>query len=517
MPTLHPETSTIPRRLTTILLTILATAPAFSEVRHDFSRVDDTARKALADEAIPSVAFAIAKDGEILHLGAFGYADREAERAATVHTAYPLASATKPITATAILVLHEKDRLSLDTTLRAALPALHVEGTGVGEITLTQLLTHTSGLGTYARIRYGEAMANAPDALEDWREHAVTVNTPGRIAEYSNLGYGILGEVLSAQAGLPLATVVEKHVFAPLGMEDAFIDTPRPGQTDVAAHYDAAMIRLPALRNNTPGAGNAYASANDLIRFAMMHAGTSSQQLLSPAGVSAMQARYDSAYHHYYGDAHYGLGWYVRTEGSRRVVWHEGGMPGASAIIKLLPDQRLAVVVLANSTDANTLMQDLANQLIRAVIPDFAGEPLDPVAGYAPLVAQPGFAGSWSGSIKVNGVDVTCSLTITVEGAATFRYQAPGQAEQQANVNAIVKGDSLISALPGRLPSRDTKATSNPFLLLKLVRTGDTISGAVVAYASPAGLEYLLPFPIKLQRQSAIGNSSPVGSPRLGK
>lgn len=495
--------------IATVLLQVLAAPPALPAQRYDFTGVDEAARKAVADGSTPSVAFAIARDGEILHMGAFGLADREAERAASVHTAYPLASATKPLTATALMVLHEKDGLSLDTPLRTALPALEVDGPRGKTITLRQLLSHTAGLGTYARIRYGGSIAEAPAETQDWRPYSVTVNTPGRIAEYSNLGYGILGEVLAAHDGMPFAAVLEKRVFHPLGMADAFVDVPRPDQVDIAAPYDAAMTRLPVLRNNTPGAGNAFASATDLIRFAMLHAGAGAgagargKPLLSAGGVAAMTARQDNAFHHYYGDAHYGLGWYVRTEGSRRVVWHEGGMPGASSIIKLLPDERLAVVVLGNSTDANATLQRIAHELLRVVLPDHVAEPLDPVAGYAPLAAQPGFAGSWLGHIRVDGIEVAATLVISAQGSATLRYQLPGQAEQEATINAIVKGDSLVSAFPGRLPSKDTAATANPFLLLKLVRTGDMIQGAVVAYASPARLEYLLPFPIQLRLSSA--------------
>jgi CubicO group peptidase (beta-lactamase class C family) len=487
-----------------LLVLCLAAAPAIAGDTYDFSAADQRARKAISDGETPSIAFAIAKDGEIVHQGAFGLADREAGLAATVFTAYPLASATKPITATALMVLHERQGLALDTSLRDALPGLQVQGPRAEGITLTQLLTHSSGLGTYARIRYGDAIAGAPGLLDDVRAHAVTVNPPDHISEYSNLGYGLLGEVAARHAGLAFATAVETLVFEPLGMDHAFIDTPRPGQTDVAAHYDSKMARLPPLRNNTPGAGNAYASATDLIRFAMLHAGATGERPLSAPGVAAMQARHGAAFHHYYGDAYYGLGWYVREAGEgRRVVWHEGGMPGASSIIKLLPDQRIAVVVLGNRTDANELSQAIANQLIRAVLPDYTAQPLDAVAGYAPLSDQPGFAGTWQGTIRVDGIEVDCTLALGSDGSGKFRYQAPGQAPAESAVRAIVKGDSFITALPGRLPSADISAADEPLLLLKLVRNGDRFSGAVVAYSSPERLEYLLPFPIELGRQAS--------------
>lgn len=485
-------------------LLCLAVGPALAADRYDFSAVDQQAQKAISAGETPSIAFAIAKDGKILHSGAFGLADREAGRAATVHTAYPLASATKPITATALMVLHERQGLDLDATLRTTLPDLPVQGDGANAITLMHLLTHTSGLGTYARIRYGDRVAIAPPLLDDIRAYAVEVNRPGRIAEYSNLGYGLLGEVAARHAKRPFATVTRNLVFEPLGMRDAFVDTPREGQVDVAAHYDATLARLPPLRNNTPGAGNAYASATDLIRFAMLHAGATGKHPLSAAGVAAMQSRHGTAFHHYYGDAYYGLGWYVRQQrDGQRMVWHEGGMPGASSIIQLLPAERIAVVVLGNRTDANVLTQSIANELIRAVMPNQVAPSLDPVAGYAPLSGQPGFAGTWRGVIRVDGQEVESSLVLAADGAGTFRYGVPGQTPAETSIRAMVNGDSLISALPGRLPSRDIGPADEPLLLLKLVRDGDRITGAVVAYSSLNRLEYLLPFAIRLQRQPA--------------
>lgn len=485
-----------------VLLLVIA-PPAFAHAFYNFASVDERAQKAVANGETPSLVFAIAKDGEIVHEGAFGLADRESGRLATLHTAYPLASATKPLTATALMVLKERGELGLDDSLHTLLPGLEVRGTGADGITLTQLLTHTSGLGTYARIRYGEQIAGAPALLDDLQAHAVTMNAPGRISEYSNLGYGLLGEIVAERAGAGFPEAMQRLVFQPLGMEDAFIDTPRDGQADVAVHYDAALARLPPLRNNTPGAGNAYASATDLIRFAMLHAGGTETPLLSSASVAAMQARHDTAFHHYYGNAHYGLGWYVRDEDKgMRVAWHEGGMPGASTLVKLLPGERIAVVVLGNRTDANALNQGIADALIRVVQPSYRPQPLDPVAGYAPLASQPGFSGLWQGSVRVDDVDVPSTLTLEADGSGKFSYHVPGNAPAESAVRAIVKGDSLIAAVPGRLPSRDIGGNDEPLLLLKLVRTGDHFSGAVVAYSSQERLDYLLPFAIHLQRQA---------------
>jgi hypothetical protein len=228
------------------------------------------------------------------------------------------------------------------------------------------------------------------------------------------------------------------------------------------------------------------------------------ERLLSPATVERMRARNDDdAFHHYYGAAYYGLGWYVRADdgGGRRVVWHEGGMPGASSIIKLLPDDGIAVVVLSNRTDANDVAQRMADALIRVVLPDHDPAPLDPVAGYLPFSGQGGFVGKWSGTIAVDGVDIPCTLDLGADGAVRIGYLSPGQTAFEATSPSMVNGSSLISAFPGRLPSADIGKDDTPLLLLKLVRTGNRLDGAVVAYSSAQRLHYLLPFAATLERK----------------
>ena len=480
----------------------LSTGAAAAAPDYDFSVVDKDAAQAVADSNTPSIAYAIAKNGKILHEAAFGMADRERQVLATVHTAYALASVTKPITATALMALQERQQFDLDTSVAALLPGLVTPNNNWEGITLRRLLSHTSGLGTYAKIAYSDDIARASSLLDEARRYGHAMNAPGRVAEYSNLGYGLLGEVVALKGGGRFADVVLNSVFAPLGMRDSFINTPDDTRTAIAASYDASLGRLPLLLNNTPGAGNAHASAHDLLLFAMFHANPERHRhVLAPATVARMSTRSDDAFQHYYGDAFYGLGWYVRaSDHGRRLIWHEGGMPGASTIIKVLPDEDIAVVVLSNRSDANALAQSLADELVRVVLPDYAAAVLDPVAGYTPLMTQPGFAGQWRGHIQVDDIEVACTLEIAADGTGKLHIQSPGQPVVESPLRAMVNGDSFISAVPGRLPSRDIGANDEPILLLKLVRSGDHLSGALVAYSSVRRLDYLLPFKTELSR-----------------
>jgi len=278
------------------------------------------------------------------------------------------------------------------------------------------------------------------------------------------------------------------------------------GHVGAAAGSGGDGARLPVLYNDTPGAGNVFASVHDLALFARFHLDGSAgggDVGLDGAARARMQANAEpGALHHYYGDAYYGLGWYVRAnDGGRRVVWHEGGMPGASSILKLLPDDGLAVVVLANRTDVTAQTQAVADALIAAVLPEWHGAPLDPVAGYAPYAGEAEFDGRWTGTLQVDGEARACTLELAADGGITIRYDAGGDGKlAEASFRAIVDGDSLVGAFPGPLIAADLGDAGPALLLVKLVRSGDRLRGALVAYSSPTRLDYLLPYAVDLHR-----------------
>lgn len=518
-PTAAPHRAAPIAALLAALLAALfvAATPAVAEVLHPleaqrmheaegFRAVDELAYSLVDDDTLPSVAFAVARDGEILHEGAFGLADRERGVRATTRTPYALASATKPITATALVRLLGDAPGALDVPVAQALPGLRLGGAPAGAPTLAQLLTHTGGLGTYARIRYGDDIANTPSVVDTAARFGVLVNPPGRIAEYSNLGYGLLGEVVAARHGTPFGTALRDLVFAPLGMDDAYVDVPGPDQNAPAVHYDASLSPLPPLRNDTPGAGNVYASVHDMIRFASMHAGRCTDTPLGCAQVERMRERHGDAWHHYYGDAHYGFGWYVRDDAGHPSAWHEGGMPGASTLVQVLPDQHVAVVVMTNRSDANDKVQAIAAALMRAAVMQFEPEPFDPTEGYELASisrARPNFFGVWTGPLVVGDHALDCRLDISPAGQH-LRCTEGEKAWIDGGFGGVIrKGErlrSFVSALPGQLPVPEL-AGKEPLLLVKLVREGEEMRGAIVAYVDQSRLEYLLPFPIVLRRE----------------
>ncbi|HEX9794484.1 MAG TPA: serine hydrolase domain-containing protein [Planctomycetota bacterium] len=468
--------------------------------------LEATLRAETGSGSIPSVAFAIVKDGRVLRENAFGWADKEARIASSVHTPYPLASATKPIVATAVMILQERGLIDLDA------PAPASPGAAPPEYRVRQLLNHTSGLPTYASIHWRDQDRPARSLEQTLGKYGFAAQPPGTIFEYSNLGYGLLGRIVERQSGSSLAEFLEAEVFGPLGMHDSsLVDSDSDfdlAPAGAAVKYAADGKRLVGTCNDTPGAGSAYASAHDLALFGAFHLSddpVATAPILRAESKRGMRRFVEpGASFSYYDGARYGLGWYFRTTAAGEpVVWHEGGMPGASAILVLLPKRGVAVAVVINATDANAKAQTFANSLIQAVEPGFPALAFDATAGLDRYTDQAEFLGRWEGTIAIDGPELPWALDFDPGG--TIRATVPGRTEGDrlppvATFGAFVKGPLLVATLAATLPSADVDQTSDGYVLLRLVRRGDQLSGAAIAYAAPSRLEHLYPFAARLRR-----------------
>lgn len=498
-----------------------AAADASEHRATDFSEADAFARAAVDAGEIPSAAYAIARNGVVLHAAAVGTADHERKIAASLQTPYALASLSKPITATALRVLQHASGLSLDAPIQELLPALAPEdgqADPLRGVTLARLLHHTAGLGTYARIHNGDAIkAGAARASMAQRPYLRTVQTPGRIAEYSNLGYGLIGDAISARSGVSFERYLQRAVFTPLAMRDAFVAGTHAHAGAVA--YDASLTPIGPLWNDTPGAGNVFASVDDLLRFGAFHLDPSRFEamlaLLPASEVMAMRSPDgDGAVHPLYGEAWYGQGWYLRGPVTApQQLWHEGGMPGASTLLALYPEQGLVLTVLVNRSDAQPFVQALAERLLRTAWPEAPALGLDPIAGFAALSTPTRFRGDWAGTVTVDGQARSVRLQIDPEGESLFEYLSGVEGETAPTVRtfqAMVRENSLVSAVQGPWRSADAPDGAAALLLKLSLRDDDVLEGALVAYEGPQRLRLLLPFALRLQRVAQAPGSAAV-------
>src|SRR5690242_904841 len=184
------------------------------------AKLTDKINASLKKSGAPSVSVAVVQDGKLAFGKAFGMADIAAGRAADVHTRYAVGSISKQFTAAALLMLEEEGKLSLDDKVAKYFPHLR----RAGDITIRQLLSHTSGYEDYAPQDYiipEWTQAITPAAILDrWAMKPLNFE-PGTKWQYSNTNYVLAGEIFEKASGQGLVAFLKQHIFQPLGMTSA--------------------------------------------------------------------------------------------------------------------------------------------------------------------------------------------------------------------------------------------------------------------------------------------------------
>lgn len=291
----------------------------------------------------------LAENGEPITTRTYGDVD------ATM--AFQIASGSKQFAACAVLLLVDRGQLALDDSVRQHL------GGSWDDVTVHQLLTHTSRLGHWAAIPGLDTSFTAPGDVIVRQILAAPLGEPGWF--YSSPGYILAAKIVEQASGRSYAEFVTTEVFEPLGMS---------ASTIAARPANAA----PALRDGepteewnlavTPGAGDAWSTVADLVRFEQgLHA---DRAILSDDSYRAMLAPHapvDGSWRWADGwltGETYGYGVAAGTLGGERAYFHPGDNPGFQSFRVWLPDTRRALVVLTNDETANR------DSILRGLLPD---------------------------------------------------------------------------------------------------------------------------------------------------
>src|SRR5262249_54335845 len=190
---------------------------AFDRQDEQFQRAFDVLRAGMAQRAFPGASLAIAHQGKLVALkglGRFTYAPESPEVAP--QTMYDLASVTKVVATTmACMVLYQRGRFKLDLPLVVALPSFATDDPRRTLVTLRMLLAHSSGLPAYIKLFQ---TADNKDELVRQALNVPLVADPGTRAEYSDIGFIALGEVLAILAGEPLDEFCRREIFLKLNL-----------------------------------------------------------------------------------------------------------------------------------------------------------------------------------------------------------------------------------------------------------------------------------------------------------
>ena len=305
---------------------------------------------------VPGLAVCVIQRGKIVAQQVQGQSNLELKTPVSPQTVFQLASITKPFTALALTQFIEQGALDVNRPITSYLDSLPPRWNA---ITVSHLLTHTSGLFNYEEVTgFEQRIFLDRPHTQVIREVIQSLWTlplrfiPGQQSEYCNTNYFVLGMLLEKLSGTSYADFLRRQVFQPLNMNSTRVDE----RSAVIAHRASGYVLInnqlvnadPISKDWLFGEGWLVSSVEDMAKWVIA--------LLTNSTVSAQrrQLLWTAGRLNDGRAAEYGFGWKVFTEQGRRNVSHSGHNPGFSAFVRCDLDRQTAVVILANQEGLTT-------------------------------------------------------------------------------------------------------------------------------------------------------------------
>jgi len=345
---------------------------------------------------VTGLSIALVDDQHVVWTQGFGYADQANGIPATPDTVYRVGSISKLFTASAAMQLAEQGKFDIDKPLRDYLPefSTRTRASHSRPITPRSLMTHHSGLPSdWFKGMWSKHPEPFTKVVDEIRGQYV-VSRPGTVFAYSNLGMTLLGHAVQKVSGEDFAAYMQRALLQPLGMSHSAFALQAQGPFASKAYRNGKEAEDPPLRDMPAGGLNS--SVLDMSRFLeMVFAGGRSgeQQILKPQTLAEM-LRPQNANIPLDLDLRIGLGWMlsgIDVPNAGPVAQHGGATLLSHSYLAALPEQKLGVVVLANSASAGAVVTKVAAETLKLALEAKTGlrqpSPEQPAAA-PPLTAQ---------------------------------------------------------------------------------------------------------------------------------
>jgi CubicO group peptidase (beta-lactamase class C family) len=328
-------------------------------------------RKQMKKNQVVGLSIAIVDDQRTIWTQGFGYADAKNKKPATSETVYRIGSISKLFTVTATMQLAEQGRIDIDQPLHKYLPQFSVKTRfpDSGPITLRTMMTHHSGLPS--GVSKGMWTSEPPETLLYRLKDEYVAYSPNYVLSYSNAAMALLGLMIEQVSGTEFCAYLEQSVFNPIGMQQSsFKLTPEIEGLLSKGYRNSREAEQVPLRD--VAAGSMYSNVIDLSRFIQMvfaKGEVGNRQLLQPDTIDEMLRPQNEKVRLDFGQ-HIGLGWflnYARYE-NLKIASHGGGTPLFRTSLMILPQKKIGVVVLTNSTEGGRIHVKIAKEALKLAL-----------------------------------------------------------------------------------------------------------------------------------------------------
>ncbi len=353
--------------------------------------LDSMCREYVALHHLPSLVVGLIVDGKLIHTFTTGELDLTKKNAANGQSVYRIASMTKSVAALAILQLRDAGKLKLDDPVWQYIPEVKGQRltSDAPEMTIRHLLTHAAGFPEDNPWGDRQLAISDQTMLAMFKKGISFSNAPGVAYEYSNMGFAMLGYIITKVSGQPYQTYTQQKIFTPLGMTSTYWDYAKVPAGQLAHGYrwlNGQWVEQPMLGDGAYGAmGGLLTSVEDFSKYVGLHLAawparndpenpvikrSSLREMhqgvnfstLNPGAVGAngQPCPLVTAYG-------YGLRW-AKDCDQKVSVGHSGGLPGFGSNWNMLPDYGIGIVSFSNLTyaPASSLNRLLIDKLVTA-------------------------------------------------------------------------------------------------------------------------------------------------------
>ncbi len=349
------------------------------KIRLAFSIIDSLYKKYADSNHFPGIAFGLVVDGKLVHTGSYGYTDIDKKIPVTSSSLFRVASMSKSFTAMAILKLRDEGKLNLDDPACLYIPELKnlkYPTADAPHITIRHLLSHGAGFPEDNPWGDRQLADDDKDLMEFIGKQISFSNPPGIAYEYSNLGFALLGKIVTKVSGMRYQDYIKKNIWEPLGMKtstyeygDVAPDKLAHGYRWLNEKWNEEQLLHDTKDGSWGAMGAMISSIDEFANYMAFHLSawppgnakddgpikrSSVREMHHPWRFNGLNLNYTypggrlcpiaTAYC-------YGLGWTRDCEG-RVYIAHSGGLPGFGSQWRIMPDYGIGMVAFANRTYA---------------------------------------------------------------------------------------------------------------------------------------------------------------------
>ena len=359
--------TTLRRGLWGLFMTIaVAVVPAAAQKpsgRPDLRSFDAYVAKAMTDWKVPGMAIAIVRNDSIVFAKGYGVRKLGDPTPVDPHTVFAIGSSTKAFTSAVVAMLVDDGKMKWDAPITTYLPGFQLyDPYAAREVTVRDVLSHRSGLARGDFMWYASTYER-DEVLRRVRYLKPSWSFRSQFG-YQNIMYLAAGQAAAAAAGRDWNTLIEERIFAPLGMRESSTSVralaAMPNVAQPYAQIDGVVTYVPyANIDNIGPAGSINSTVLDVAQWIRLQLGDgkfAGKQVVSSANLAQTHTaqtviKYEPPWSLYFPEAHlmsYGMGWFLNDYKGRIAVHHGGNIDGMSALVALLPDEKMGAVILTN-------------------------------------------------------------------------------------------------------------------------------------------------------------------------